>query len=74
MHTDEVLYKISIIESSYQKLNYKVYNRIIHTNFDEFMHCYEKKLIQNANNLFKQRFLIHPDELLCKMSVVEYSY
>jgi hypothetical protein len=45
MHTDEFLYKISIIESSYQKLNYKVYNRIINTNFDEFMHCYEKKII-----------------------------
>jgi hypothetical protein len=45
MHRDEVLYKISVLESSYQKLNYKVYNTIIHTNFYEFMHCYEKKII-----------------------------
>jgi hypothetical protein len=45
MQTDEVLYKISVIESSYQELNYKVYNRIIHTNFHEFMRCYEKKII-----------------------------
>jgi hypothetical protein len=37
MHTDEVLYKISVIESSYQILNYKIYNRIIHTIFHKFM-------------------------------------
>jgi hypothetical protein len=45
MHSDEVLYKISVMKSSYQKLNYKVYNRIIHTIFYEFMRCYEKKII-----------------------------
>jgi hypothetical protein len=49
------------------------YNTIIHMNFHEFMRCYEKNNI-NTNNLFKQQFLMHPDDVLCKMSFVEYSY
>jgi hypothetical protein len=40
MHTDEVLYKISVIESSYQILNYKIYNRIYSYDFSQI---YEKK-------------------------------
>jgi hypothetical protein len=32
------------------------------------------KMIKNYNNLFKQQLLMHTDESLCKISVVEYSY
>jgi hypothetical protein len=43
-------------------------------NLHEILCSYEEKITYNANDLFKQRFLIHMDEVCCKMSVVEYSY
>jgi hypothetical protein len=46
----------------------------IHMNFHKFMRGSETKITLNTNNLFKQQFLMHPDEVLCKMRVVEYSY
>jgi hypothetical protein len=46
----------------------------IHINFHKFMHGSEAKITLNTNNLFKQQFLMHPDEVLNKMCVVEYSY
>jgi hypothetical protein len=42
--------------------------------FSEIMYSYEAKIIKNANNLFKQQFLMSPDEVLCKIDVVECSY
>jgi hypothetical protein len=32
------------------------------------------KNLKNSNNLFKQQFLMHPTYVLCKISVLEYSY
>jgi hypothetical protein len=32
------------------------------------------KLIKNSNNLFEQQFIMHPNNILCKSSVVESSY
>jgi hypothetical protein len=43
-------------------------------NFHEFMRSFEAKTTSNANNLFKQQFLMHHNEILCKMSVVDYPY
>jgi hypothetical protein len=43
----------------------------VHMNLNEFMHSYEAKIAQNTNNLFKQHILIHLDDVLGKISVVE---
>jgi hypothetical protein len=32
------------------------------------------KMIKNTNNLFKTAVLMKPDEVLCKICFVEYSY
>jgi hypothetical protein len=32
------------------------------------------KKLERSNNLFKQQFLMHLTYVLCKISVVEYSY
>jgi site-specific recombinase XerC len=45
-----------------------------HINLHKFMFSYETKMIKNSNNLFKQQFLIHPDEIFCKISIVVSSY
>jgi hypothetical protein len=43
-------------------------------NLHEFMHSYDAQIILNANNLFKLQFLMHMDDVLGKLSVVESSY
>jgi hypothetical protein len=43
-------------------------------NLNEIICGNETKIVKNVNNLFKQHFLIQPDEVLCKISVVKYSY
>jgi hypothetical protein len=32
------------------------------------------KNLERSNNLFKEQFLMHLTDVLCKISVVEYSY
>jgi hypothetical protein len=44
----------------------------VHMNLNEFMRSYESKIAQTANNSFKQQILIHLDDVLGKISVVEY--
>jgi hypothetical protein len=41
-------------------------------NWRKFNRNYEAKIPSNTINLFNQKFLI--EDVLCKMSVVEYSY
>jgi hypothetical protein len=48
--------------------------RSIHMNLHEFMCCYEAKMIKNTNNLFKQQFLLRLDDVLSKISVVDFLY
>jgi hypothetical protein len=43
----------------------------VHMNLNEFMRSYEVKIAQTANNSFKQQILIHLDDVLGKISVVE---
>jgi hypothetical protein len=43
-------------------------------NFHEFNCSHEAKITYNAINLFKHQFLMHPDDVLCKMSFVQYLY
>jgi hypothetical protein len=43
-------------------------------NLSEFICGYYAKIIENTNNLFKHQFLMHPDNILCKINVVESSY
>jgi hypothetical protein len=31
-------------------------------------------MMKNSNHLFKQQFLMHPNKVLHKISVIEYSY
>jgi len=40
-------------------------------NLNEFMCSCEAKKAQNANNSFKQQILIHPDDDLGEINVVE---
>jgi len=46
----------------------------VHMNLHELNCSYEAKITQRTLNLFELQFLMHPKDLLCKMSVVEYSY
>jgi hypothetical protein len=42
-------------------------------NLHKIMCSYEAKIFyKNANNMFKEQFLVHPDEVLC-IIIVEYS-
>jgi hypothetical protein len=43
-------------------------------NLRKFMRNYEAKITQNADNLLKQQFLMHPNYVLYKISIVGYSY
>jgi hypothetical protein len=43
-------------------------------NLHDFFSINETKIIKKANNLFKQHVLMHPDVVLYKISVVEYSF
>jgi hypothetical protein len=43
----------------------------VHMNFNEFIRIYEVKIAQNTNNSFKQQILIHLDDVLGKISIVE---
>jgi hypothetical protein len=43
----------------------------VHMNLNEFMRSYEAKIAQNANNSFKHQILIHLDDVLGKISIVE---
>jgi hypothetical protein len=40
-------------------------------NLNEFMHSYEAKIAQNANNSFKRLILIYMDDVLHKICVVD---
>jgi hypothetical protein len=43
-------------------------------NLHEIMCTYAAENFKNTNNLFKLQFLMHPTNVLCKISVVYYSY
>jgi hypothetical protein len=43
----------------------------VHMNLNEFMRSYEAKIGLNANNSFKQQILIHPDDVLGKISILK---
>jgi hypothetical protein len=43
----------------------------VHMNLNKVMRSYEAKIAQTANNSFKQQILIHLDDVLGKISVVQ---
>jgi len=43
-------------------------------NLRKFMRSYDAKITQNTINSFEQRFLIHLDDILGPISVVESQY
>jgi hypothetical protein len=45
--------------------------RSVHMNLHEFMRSYDAKITQNTINTFKLQFLVHMDDVLCQISVVE---
>jgi hypothetical protein len=48
--------------------------RSICMTFHEIMCRNETKMIKKATNLSEKQFLMHPDDVLCKISVVETLY
>jgi hypothetical protein len=49
-------------------------NRSNDSNFDKIICSFAAKIFVKFNNLFEQLFLKNPTYVLCKISVVEYSY
>jgi len=45
--------------------------RTVHMNLNEFVCSYEAQIAQNANNSLRQRNLLHPDDDLGEINVVE---
>jgi flagellar assembly factor FliW len=43
-------------------------------NLHDFLRNYEANIMSNANNMFKQQFIIHTDEVSSIMSVTENLY
>jgi TRAP-type mannitol/chloroaromatic compound transport system permease small subunit len=78
MNLTYVLCKISVVEYSCRCFNWKilqyVYLGVIILICKKVCVVMQPKILKNSNNLFKQLFLMHLTYVLCKISVVKYSY
>jgi hypothetical protein len=78
MHLTFVLCKISVSQYSSRNFNWKIllqtYLGVIIVIYKKLCAVMQPTFLKNSNNSFKQQFLMHLTYVLCKISVVKYSY